>query len=226
MARAYIGRGTKLSIFAELDEHDVSDEFEAVYKYHESDTIIAVHCAGLYDIYDSLGWDARLQISFSEELKTYTFTGRAMEKKRGSSLILIERLSEIEAFDRRRYERDELRVSVRVYGLPKADLESRRYERPAGEPDLLDTTFDISVGGLCIITDNLLSSEFDPFYLTEFSISSNDRFLMPAKLVRRSTLPRTKIGKYDYGFQFIFDKLLEEKGRLARSILRKKLSFR
>jgi len=45
-------------------------------------------------------------------------------------------------------------------------------------------------------------------------------------LVRRSNYPRTKLGRYDYGFQFIYEKLPEEKARLTRAILNKKLQYR
>jgi hypothetical protein len=71
-----------------------------------------------------------------------------------------------------------------------------------------------------------LTSKHDPNYLIEFNLSEKDRFVLPAKLVRRSNYPHSKLGKYDYGFQFIFEKMPDEKGRLSRAILNRKLSFR
>ena len=53
-----------------------------------------------------------------------------------------------------------------------------------------------------------------------------DRFVIPAKIVRKSNYPRTKIGRYDYGFQFIFDSMPEEKAKLTTAILNKKLQQR
>ena len=76
------------------------------------------------------------------------------------------------------------------------------------------------------MTNILLSSKYDPYYLVEFALSEKDTFLLPAKLVRRSNYPRTKIGRYDYGFQVIYDKMPEEKARLTRAILHKKLQHR
>jgi len=91
---------------------------------------------------------------------------------------------------------------------------------------LTDISFDISSGGLCVITNTLLSSKYDPYFLVRFSLSEKDTFLLPTKIVRKSNYPRTKIGRYDYGFQFIFDNMPEEKARLTRAILNRKLSQR
>ena len=229
MVLAYIVRGMKMSIFVEIDKRTVSDVFEADFKYLENDTVIAVQCAGLSGIYDNLNWDAQLHISYSDGPKKYSFKGRIMDKKRGSDIVLIEQLSSIETVNRRQYERDEFRVSVRLFGIPNEKLDDLRVDlwsdEPEISPDMQEMTFDISIGGLCIITDKKLASDNDPYYFVQFKIGDRDHFLLPSKLVRRSDYQRTKIGKYDYGFQFIFDKIPEEKKRLTKAILRRKLSL-
>jgi len=139
---------------------------------------------------------------------------------------MIEQLTEMETKSRRQFDRDEIRVKVSVYGLPEAKLASPFFEIPVGEPDLTDVSFDISSGGLCVITNTLLNSKFDPYFLVYFAFSDKDIFILPSRVVRKSNYPRTKIGRYDYGFQFLYEHLPEEKARLTRAILNKKLSHR
>jgi len=222
----HIERGTILTIYEELQQRAVSDEHEAVMRYIESDRLIVVQCAWLYENYDRLNLGARLNISYDVKESVNSFIGLAKEKLRGNGLVMIEQLTDIEAKSRRQFDRDEIRVGVNVFGLQEAKVSSSVFDRPEVAPDLSDITFDVSSGGLCVITNTLLSSKYDPYFLVEFAFSDKDRFLLPSKIVRKSNYPRTKIGRYDYGFQFIFDNLPEEKSRLTRAILNKKLSQR
>jgi len=222
----HIERGTKFIVFEELQNRAVSDEHEAVFRYHESDRLIVVQCAWLYDNYDRLNLGAQLNVSYDTESTVYSFTGQAREKLRGNGLVMIEQMTEIEAKSRRQFDRDEIRVNVSVFGLQEAKVSSPSFEIPDNPPDFTDVSFDISSGGLCVVTNTLLSSKYDPFYLVSFVLSEKDRFVLPSRLVRKSNYPRTKIGRYDYGFQFIFDNMPEEKARLTRAILNKKLHSR
>ena len=222
----HIERGTKFVIYEELQQRAVSDEHEAMFKYHESDRLIVVQCAWLYENYDRLNLGAQLNISYGDESTVHTFIGVAREKLRSNGLVMIEQLTEIESKSRRQFDRDEIRVSVRVYGLPEAKLSSTKFELEGNSPDLTDMSFDISAGGLCVVTNTLLSSKHDPYYLVEFALSEKDIFILPSRIVRKSNYPRTKIGRYDYGFQFIFDKMPEEKAKLTTAILNRKLRHR
>jgi len=226
MELRHIERGTKLTIYEELQQRAVSDEYEATLRYHENDRLIVVQCAWLYENYDRMSLGAQLNVSYASNAIMHTFIGRTREKLRGNGLVMIEQVSDIETKMQRQFDRDEIRVHVDVFGLPEAKALAAELEIPEGKPDLADTSFDISSGGLCVITNTLLSSKYDPYYLVVFSLSEKDRFLIPSKIVRKSNYPRTKIGRYDYGFQFIFDKLPEEKARLTRAILNRKLSQR
>ena len=225
MILRHLERGTKMSIFEEFQQRAVSNEFEALFRTMESDTLFIVQCGGLYDYYDRLTLGSRLNIRFLKEPTTYIFFGRPKEKHRSSGLVMIEQLSDVMTFNPRQYDRDELRLHVKVYGLPEARLSESFFGTPSAEPDLSDVTFDLSAGGVCVISGTLLNSRHDPYYLLEFSLSDRDKFVLPAKIVRRSNYPRTKIGRYDYGFQFIYDKMPDEKGRLSRAILTRKLSI-
>ncbi|MCL2661846.1 MAG: PilZ domain-containing protein [Oscillospiraceae bacterium] len=227
MNLGYIAKGAKLIIFEEMQQRAVSDEYEATFRYLENDKNLVVQSSWLYDNYDRLNLGAKLNISFEASPAAMgSFTGVAKEKLRANGLVMIEQISVIEEKSRRKYDRDELRVHVKVYGIPEAKVSSPVFEKPLAAPDLTDTSFDVSSGGLCIITNTLLSSKHDPFYLVEFAFSDKDSFLLPSRIVRKSNYPRTKIGRYDYGFQFIYDNLPEEKSRLTRAILNKKLQHR
>jgi len=226
MDLAHIERGTKLAVYEELQQRAVSDVYEAVFRYHEGDKLIVVQCAWLYDNCDRLNLGARLNISYTDDVGTNTFIGQAKEKLRGNGLVMIEQLTDVERISRRQFDRDELRTTVSAYGLPEAKLSATVFNKPEASPDLTDVSFDISSGGLCVVTNTLLSSKYDPYYLVEFSFSDKDKFILPSVLVRRSNYPRTKIGRYDYGFQFIFDKMPEEKSRLTRAILNRKIQNR
>jgi len=224
MNLGYIKKGAKLVIFEEMQNRAVSDEYEATFRYLENDKNLVVQCSWLYDNYDRLNLGAKLNVSFEASPAAMgSFTGVAKEKLRSNGLVMIEQISAIEEKSRRKYDRDELRVHVKVYGLPEAKVSSPGFEKPTAAPDLKDISFDVSSGGLCVITNTLLSSKFDPFYLVEFEFNDKDSFLLPSKIVRKSNYPRTRIGRYDYGFQFIYDNLPEEKSRLTRAILNKKL---
>jgi len=222
----HIERGAKFMIFEELQQRAVSDEHEAVFRYHESDRLLVLQCAWLYENYDRLNLGAKLNISYDSDADVHTFIGRAHEKLRGNGLVMIEQLTDVETKSRRQFDRDEIRVNVSVYGLQESKLSSPMFDKPDCNPDITDVSFDISSGGLCVITNTLLSSKHDPYYLVEFSFSEKDRFVIPSRIVRKSNYPRTKIGRYDYGFQFIFDHMPEEKARLTRAILNRKLSHR
>jgi len=226
MNLGHIERGTKLIIYEEFQRRAVSDEYEAVYRYQEGEKSFVVQSSGLYDNYDRLNLGSCLNISFMIEPNSYSFTGRPMEKQRAGGMVMIEQISEIETVPLRKYDRDELRVNVQVFGLPESKLPDSFFEKPQGPPDLSDITYDLSAGGVCVISSTLLSSKHDPYYLVTFSLGDRDYFALPAKVVRRSNYPRTKIGRYDYGFQFVFDNMPEEKARLSRAILNRKLSLR
>ena len=226
MGIKHIERGTKLVIFEEVQKQPVSDEHEAVFRYYESDNLLVVQCTWLHDNYDKLSPGSELNVSFDTGAELHSFNAKASKKLSGKGLVMIEQLTVIESKSRRQFDRDEIRIVVSVYGMDQAALSSSSFTKPDIKPDLSDVSYDISSGGLCIISNTLLRSKHDPFYLIGFSFSDTDEFLLPAKNVRKSNHPRLNIGRYDYGFQFLFDNIPEEKARLSGAILKKKISQR
>ena len=227
MVLRLIERGTQLHISDPAGQVDGIIEYDAIFHdIHDlvRETSFIVQCSKLNRNYSRLDRNAVLNISFTNGPNIYSFTGR-IAGKMYTDMIIIEQASEIETLNRRIYQRDEIRVEVRVYGLPEERMNDSRFYIPETKPALTDVSFDVSSGGICIISNTVLNSEHDPNYLVEFSFSDKDRFVLPSKLVRRSKYARSRVGKYDYGFQFIFDNLPDEKGRLTKAILSKKLSF-
>ena len=224
MKAADIKRGTKVTLFKEVDKRAIGDGYDAEFRHAEQDVCLAVYSATLFESFDELAFNTQFIAAFEVGHMIYTFTGILKEKLRTPNMVVIEQISKIKSFNRRKSERDELLFKVNIYNLPPDKLTESNFESLATQPLLSDTTFDISSGGMCIITNSLLKSRFEPHFLVELSISAKDRFLLPAKLVRSLKHHRAVIGKYDYGFQFLFDHLPGVKTRLTSAIMTKKLS--
>ena len=227
MVLRLIARGTHLQISVPTGQGSETEKYEAAfYDMHDlvRETSFIVQCAELYKRFSSLNRDTAMEISFTQGPNVYTLTGRAASKLR-SDLIIVEQLTDIETVNRRIYQRDEILVEVRVYGLPEELVAGPRYRPPESKPVMSDVSFDVSSGGMCILSNAVLTSEYDPYYLLEFSFSDKDWFLLPAMLVRRSKIARSSVGRNDYGFKFIFDAVPDEKARLTKTILAKKLAL-
>ena len=223
MELGHIERGAKLSVFEQIDDHAVSEEYDVVFTYLESDRFFTIHCNRISDRFDELSQNAKLVFSFRVGPFIHTFSGQAKEKKRGG-MVLIEQLSDITTFNRRQFDRDEIRVPVKVYNLSKEHLSAGMFKPVEERLIMSDMTFDISAGGFCIITNITLNPNNDPYYLATFSLSDRDLFSLPSEIVRRSVYQRTKIGRYDYGFRFVFEAAPEEKDRLMKAIVNRKLT--
>ncbi|MCL2220882.1 MAG: PilZ domain-containing protein [Oscillospiraceae bacterium] len=224
MKLMHLVKGTKLLIFEDKPAEEAGDGHEATVRYHESERHIVVACPWLYSIYDKLNPDLKFNVSFDQGAVVHSFLAVVQARLRSGDQVVLRQLTEIVTTERRQFERDEMRIKVSIYGLPESMISTRvYYSMLDSAPEFSDISYDISSGGLCVITNNILDSKYDPYYILEFSLTSRDSFFMPAKLVRRSNYPHTKLGKYDYGFQFIYDAVPEEKGRLTSAILNRKV---
>ena len=227
MRLGLIERGTRLKIGVQDVSGIESDAYDATfYDMHDliNETSFIVQCLKLNRNLNKLDKNAVLDISFSIGATVHTFTGRAAGKMY-NDMVIIEQIDEIETVNRRKYQRDELHVELRLYELSEDKINESKYASPQTPPVLVDMSFDVSSGGMCIITDASLKPEYDPYYLAEFSLGEKDTFILPAKLVRRSKYARSKVGKNDYGFKFMFENMPNEMGRLTKAILSEKLSL-
>lgn len=223
MTLEQIERGTQFNVYEELDKRIVSDgTYEAEFRYPENSTSFVVRSGTLYERCGKFSKDTRLCMTFSAGPYIHTFTAAVKEKQR-NGIVLVEQISQIDTHNRREFDRDEIRVPVNIFALPEQDINWAEYGKPSGAPLLSDVTFDVSVGGLCVITNTLLGVEHDPYYLAEFSLTEGDYHILPTILVRRSKHARTSIGRHDYGFQFILDHMPDETRRLMKGIINRKV---
>ena len=225
MLLRHIDKGTRLQIIVNPENAEIREEYEAsFYDMHNivSEKSFIVQCSKLYRHLDTLDQNADMEVSFSQGASVYTFFGAIIGKKQ--DMVILEQMGDVKTVNRRIYQRDELRVDVRVYKLREDMQNERKYSQPTEGPVLTELSFDISAGGMCIITNKFLKPEYHKFYLIEFNMGDKERFLLPAEIVRRSNYLRSAVGKFDYGFKFIFDNMPEEKSRLTKAILGKKLS--
>ena len=223
MVLGNIARGTKLYVFEEQDEETVYKEYQAVFHYLVDESHFLIKCESLYKKFDSLNRESRLNISFRLGPEDCHFFGVLLDKRGSSDMLLFEQVTDIEMISRRKHARDELHFFIRVFGIAEEKISDQASYDTSGQPDMVDQTFDISTGGLCIITDKVLLSDFSPFFLLEVALSEHDFFMLPAKLVRVSTNPRSRIGRYEYSFQYLAEMSTEVKSRLASATLSKKL---
>ena len=214
-----------MAIFKSVDNRATGNAFEAEFKYVESTNSLIVNSMQLYNNYDTLYNKTQFIVAYEIGPMIYTFSTRLIAKNRTPFLVELELIDKIKAFNRRKREREELMVRVYLYDLPPEYLKATDFKTILGSSIISDTTFDISTGGMCIITNAILKSKYEPYFLAELVITPKDIFFIPVKLVRRTIYQRIAIGKYDYGFQFLFEHIPWEESRLMSAIMLKKISL-
>ena len=222
-----INRGMRLDMIYISNSDSPDDVYSAT--FHGVNDVInemtfVVKCPELNRRFVGIDRDYELEISFSTGPHVHVFSGYPIGKIQ-NDMVIIEKTSDIVTENRRKYQRDEIRVEVKVYPLHEDSVGNRRFTQPDTEPLLHDTSFDLSSGGMCVITNISLDTRYDPFYLVEFAVTEREWFLLPSKLVRRSNYARSRIGRFDYGFQFLFTEMPDEMSRLTKAILSRKLMF-
>ena len=162
-----IKRGTKLAVFKDVDGRATGSAYEAEFRHEESSDSFAVNSLQLYNNYDSLAGSTKFIIAYEVGPIIYTFGARLSQKLRSPYLVEIQLIGKIRSFNRRKKERDEILVKVNIYNLPPEEMKSSNLESLAFSPIISDTTFDISSGGMCIISNSILKSKYEPFFLAE-----------------------------------------------------------
>jgi c-di-GMP-binding flagellar brake protein YcgR len=218
-----IKRGTKMAFFKEVNQRADGPAYEAEFRHGESENLFVVNSLSLYNSFDLLVHGIQFVVAFEVGPMIYTFGARLNEKTRTPYLVAVEQVGAIKAFNRRKRERDELLFKVDIYDLPPENMKAGSFESLAVHSILSDTTYDISTGGMCVFSDYLLKSKYDPYYLVKLVITAKDNFILPAKLVRRTDLKRTGWGRYEYGFQFLYDSFSDVERRITEAIMRRKL---
>lgn len=222
----FIEEGTLFNISEEAQNSKSAFTCEAFFHRLNTDTSFFAKGEALYQNAQRLGAGVRLTVNFFRGPNMYTFTGAAKGVKldNGIALTLIEQVSGIEATSRREYDRTEMRRDIYVYGLAEDDLNSGNLRKASHRAEFVSDMFDISAGGLCMVSNEYLNSSYEPYFLLEFSLTAKDNFLLPAKLLRKGSCPQTTLYRYDYGFEFNFTHIPQEKDRLIMAIFNAKLT--
>jgi hypothetical protein len=217
----FIDRGTAMRIQRTAAGEPSGTVYKASFYDFSADTAFFAESEALYGDFESYGENALLNITFARGDDMYTFTGRAKRAllNRGAHLTLIEQWSDIMFQSRRSDDRNEMRVSVRFYGLSAEDLKNGVFQKRDELPEFAAATFDISAGGLCMVSNEYLDSKYEPYFLAEFMLNSGkNEFLLPVRLIRKGNCPQTALYRYDYGLLFMYENCLEEKGRLSAAL--------
>lgn len=225
MQLRFIESDTLLQIRPEVYSPDHDEVFDVLFYGMSTHNSFWVQSEELYNNFLALGEKARVGVAFLVDDQPYRLAGELINTRLEGKyhLTLIEQITPLELISKRSQYRDEMRLNVRVYGLAPEDLDSTLPLVAPKKPEFSCEVFDISAGGVCLVSDNVFNSPFEPYFLLEFTISGKERFLLPAKLVRKGHCPQTSLFKHDYGFDFIFDKFPEEKHRLGDAIFSAKL---
>ncbi|MDR1590001.1 MAG: hypothetical protein LBS51_07405 [Oscillospiraceae bacterium] len=215
----FIERNTAMKVRVKTGGEDSGAEYTV--SFYDLDTEMAfwAKSEALHNLVSASDTAPRVEVTFWLRENMYTFEGRAMGPAPhiDDCAVLIEQLSPILAISRRSDARNEMRIPVNLYDIAPEDMALERPRAPERAPVFTAETFDISAGGFCLVSNEPLVSS-GPLFLAEFSLSDKNDFLLPVRLLRKGDCPQTVLYHYDYGFLFIFDKLRDEKARIASAI--------
>ena len=225
MYLTFIEKGTPMTFASGKASIAGEASYDATFYEMSSDTAFWARSEALYNAFPGLDAEERLLVAFSRAAYIYTFSARAISVmvEGGAYLIKIEQLTAMEEVNRRSDYRDEITIEVRLFGLNKEDLVSKRFVKADLNPVFTSETFDINSGGMCLVSNDALESRFEPYFLCEFALA-RESFLLPAKLVRKGNCPQTTLFRHDYGLAFQFEGIAHEKPRLIDALFKVKLS--
>ena len=225
MHLTFIEKGTPMTIVPGKVSGEGEASYDAAFYEMSSDTTFWARSKALYNAVASSDTGDRMLVAFSRTAYVYTFYARAVSVtvESGEYLIKIEQITGMEEVNRRSDHRDEITINVRLFGLKEADLMAKRFVKADSSPVFAGETFDVSSGGLCLVSNNALESHFEPYFLCEFAIGK-ELFLLPAKLVRKGNCPQTMLFRHDYGLAFQLEGIVHERTRLINALFKLKLS--
>ncbi len=225
MHLTFIEKRTPMTIVPGKVSGEGGASYEAEFYDMSSDTTFWARSEALYNAVAGSDTGDRMLVAFSRTAYVYTFYARAISVmvEGGEYLTKIEQITGMEEVNRRSDHRDEITIKVRIFGLNEADLLERRFVKADYTPVFTSETFDISSGGLCLVSNDTLESRFEPYFMCEFTLGK-ERFLLPAKLVRKGDCPQTTLFRHDYGLAFLLEGIEHERTRLIDALFNVKIS--
>ena len=196
MQLRYINRGTILDIQIMGDSKFSKTEFVGKFYQLERGVTFYLECDQLMKLLGDSKKNISLGFRFHEGASIFTFTGRVVEiaRKDFNDYILVCATSLIDESSRRKFPRMEVSVHVKLF---KYDEEE---PNKCGDLMLHDVTQDISVGGLCLYSDDPLEDE--KMFVAEFSFNTTKRIYLPVLHLRSEYLGSKGYRNYAHAFVY------------------------
>jgi len=209
----FIDDGTKMDIqvFSKKNLHLDEKAFLATFLNSDRGNNFSIECDELYVHANSFAAGCYFEISFFKGAEVNSFRARI----NGSSLvfgrnaILMTAISPIEKSNRRKTPRIEASFPVNIYhsiGSMSGELISK------------ETTYDVSNGGINVVTNVKLPIVPNNNYHVEFSIGPGRTFSLVARLLRSGNSPKNLNYRFDHAFIFDYPDGDEKISKLALAL--------
>jgi hypothetical protein len=212
--------GTEMLFIPMNQEQESKDEFLARFNQTTGYTSFVAESKPLYDIFNERTMEPYFTVQFiTIKQKRCGFSSLIKDTmvKKDSFFVNVDQLSPIQESSIRKAERHNISIPVSIFTLGNNDQPN--------DLILSAMTFDVSTGGLCILTTSKINLEKNCFTILELNFSKNLTFRFKAELIR--IMPCTKTSQYKFEYGFIFNEIedsSDEKSRLISAILDHKLS--
>ena len=212
--------GTEMLFIPMNQEQESHDEYMARFSQTTGYTSFIAESKQLYDLFNEHDTEPYFTVQFIHAIKQKRCGFSSVLKdtiiKRDSFYVNVDQISPIQQTSIRKAERHNISIPVNIYKM----LDETR----PGELILSSTTFDLSTGGLCVLTTVKLALEKDAVVLLELTFNKNTSFKFHANLIRNVPCTKTSQYKYEYGFIFDIKETNEDKSKLISAVLDHKLS--
>ena len=196
MQLRYINRGTILDIKVLGDSKFSNTEFVGKFYELERGVTFFLECEKLMELLRESRQSISIELRFHEGASIFTFTGRIVDivEKDYKDYILVSATSLIDESSRRRFPRMEVSIYVKLFKYDENE------PNKCGDLMFQDVTQDISVGGLCLYSDEPLEDE--KMFIAEFSFNMNKMMYLPVLHLRSEYLGREGYRNYAHAFVY------------------------
>ena len=196
MQLRFINRGTIFDIKVLGDSKFANTELVGKFYELERGVTFYLECEQLLESFKELRQNVSLEFRFHEGASIFTFTGRAIDiaQKDFKDYILVCATSLIDESSRRRFPRMEVSVYVKLFKYDEDE------PNKCGDLMLHDVTQDISVGGLCLYSDDPLEDE--KMFVAGFSFNTTDTIYLPVLHLRSEYLGSKGYRNYAHAFVY------------------------
>ena len=210
MELRFIEEGVKMDIQISAKKNTYIDGKNFLGTFLRSDfgNDFYVQCDELYVHANTLTPECALNISFFKGAEVAMFRARLSDTRLlgGRYVLLLTAISPIEKHSRRRSPRIEASFPINIYTGNEVDLISK------------ETTFDISNGGICVVTNNRLPLKQGETYHLEFSLGPSQIFSLTTRLVRSGNSDQNLNYRFDHAFVFDYPEGDEKTNQLALAL--------